>query len=93
MPSVTAQSEVYLSEFDDDDIIERAIEIVKEHQKRRASQSKWDRDKAMELDGDIEELAKALGAMTFVGDGLPPASTAARITSMDALRAYTKKPD
>lgn len=83
--TITVDAEVHISEFDDDVVLEAAIQAVVTH-KGRAKPTHPDQVKYWEAtDSLVERLAKVLGINTR--PDLPPASTAAGVTSMEHLRA------
>ena len=83
---VESCSEVHISEFDDDAVIERALEIIKEH--RRAKEPEQDghrRDAWLVMQELVEGIAKELG--TPVCEHVLPLSTAGRLRTMEELKA------
>lgn len=79
-------TDVHISEFDDDTVLERALEIIQEHRKEKEPA-----EKGRHLDAwliqhlAIESIAKELG-MPVCEDVLP-SSTAGRIRTIDELKA------
>lgn len=84
MPSVPYYGETDLDEFDDDDILEAALGIMRSQAGKPADK----RDKRLtEL---TDRIADFLGAR-IDENGLPPPSTAATVRSMEHLRALMAK--
>lgn len=82
--TVTVDAEVDISEFDDDVVLEAAIQAVMEHKGRKSSghrAKEWEATQAV-----VERLAAVLGLTE-----LAPRSTAAGVTSLAHLHAICGK--
>lgn len=96
MRALNGVVEVDLSDFDADDIVKEAIEIIERHLKEGGPPAKDRSFFAHEYYKKIEEhtqtLTKLLRAQPFPEtDELPPPSTAARIRTMEELRKHLEK--
>lgn len=89
--SVSVDVDVYLDQFDDDDILKAAREIVVHHRlTKEPDPGSYGRDEWAKTDAAISELATGMCMSQPVLEGhpdWPPPSTAAKITSIEELRA------
>lgn len=85
MATVRADVEVDIDEFEDSEVLDAALAIVRNHK----SQVKPDYPPRLKLweatEAQVERLASVLGIAAH--PDMPPASTAASVTSLDQLRA------
>lgn len=78
--TIRVDAEVDIDEFDDDVVLEYALEVIMAHKMRQASGrpgDSWDAIQAL-----VERLAAVLGITDMA-----PASTAAKVQTMEQLRA------
>lgn len=91
MTTICCHNEIDIGEFSDTDILEEAAKIILSHRAR----SKPDSERAAEawelVQIAVDHVAGAVGVVIPDERQLPPASTAARITSIEALRAFNSR--
>lgn len=93
--TVSVDVDCSLHQFDDADILRYAAElVVAHHATKQPDEASYARDSWNKVDAAVDEVAKACGTFPTIGpDGQEypyPPSTAAQITSIDALRALMR---
>lgn len=82
---------VELSDFDSDDILDAALEIVTGHLERAKPDDGYRLKQWNDVDVRVKKLRNLLRGCADDDTSLPPPSTAAKMRTAEQLRAYLAK--